>query len=79
MITKAGLRHFIRIGDKDKLEQVILYGYGNKLLGEGAHNTNMADFLDTVPTLLVSFSTLSNGDVNSNETIQKNQKVYTVP
>ncbi|KAG1665910.1 Acyl-CoA-binding domain-containing protein 2 [Nymphon striatum] len=52
IITKAGLRHFIRAGDIEKLEQVILHGYGNKLLDEDASDSNMSDFLQTVPTFL---------------------------
>ncbi|CAM1307574.1 Uncharacterised protein g4637 [Pycnogonum litorale] len=58
IVTKAGLRQLIRAGDKDKLEQIVLYGYGNKLLGEGANDTNMVDFLENVPSLLEKINAL---------------------
>lgn len=48
------IRQWLRGGEVDKLEAVVIQGLGHKLLGEYASDLKVRAFLKTVPSYLVS-------------------------
>ena len=53
MLSTIELRNMIRQSDIEGLEQVILDGHGQKLLGENAADNKIRAFIKAVPTYLV--------------------------
>lgn len=56
------IRQWLRGGEVDKLEDVILHGQGHKLLGEYSSDLKVRAFLKTVPAYLVSASRFLTND-----------------
>nr|CAD7430959.1 unnamed protein product [Timema monikensis] len=51
------IRQWLRGGDIDKLQQVVLEGQGHKLVGEYSPDPKARAFLKTVPAMMVSTTT----------------------
>jgi hypothetical protein len=52
-LSTHALRNMIRQSDIEALEQVVLDGYGQKLLGENAADNKIRAFIKAVPSYLV--------------------------
>ena len=55
VMSTAALRNLIRQSDLDALEQVVLDGHGQKLIGENASDGKIRTFIKAVPSYMVSF------------------------
>ncbi|KAF7264339.1 hypothetical protein GWI33_000299 [Rhynchophorus ferrugineus] len=51
-LSAAHVKHLIRNGDIDKLEQIVLEGQGKKLVGEYSADYKTRMFLKNVPALM---------------------------
>ncbi|XP_030761565.1 uncharacterized protein LOC115886514 isoform X2 [Sitophilus oryzae] len=63
-MSAAHIKHLIRNGDIDKLEQIVLEGQGKKLVGEYSADYKTRMFLKSVPALMSKISQLHDS-VNS--------------
>ena len=54
MLSTIDVRSMIRQSDIEGLEQVILDGHGQKLLGENAADNKIRAFIKAVPSYLVN-------------------------
>lgn len=53
-MSTADLRQLVKLGDLEKLEQLVLEGQGKKLAGyQFASDPKVKDFIRNVPSLLV--------------------------
>lgn len=53
-MSSADLRQLIKLGDIDKLEQLVYEGQGKKLVGyQFTSDPKVKDFLKTIPSLMV--------------------------
>ena len=53
VMSTATLRNMIRQSDLDGLEQVVLDGHGQKLIGENASDSKIRTFIKAVPSYMV--------------------------
>jgi hypothetical protein len=53
-MSTAVVRNWIRHSDLENLEQVVLSGHGNKLIGEAASDSKIRAFIKATPTYIVS-------------------------
>lgn len=53
-VSAAHIKHLIRNGDIDRLEQLILEGQGKKMVGEYSADYKTRTFLKSVPALMVN-------------------------
>ena len=60
VLSTMELRNMIRQSDIEGLEQVILDGHGQKLLGENAADNKIRAFIKAVPSYLVLYSLVPN-------------------
>ena len=54
-ISTSVIRNLIRQADLDALEQVVLDGHGQKLIGENASDSKIRTFIKAVPSYMVIF------------------------
>lgn len=48
------IRHWIRLGDFEKLDQLVLDGKGAKLIGEFSPDKKVRNYLKSLPSFMVS-------------------------
>ena len=53
-ISTSVIRNLIRQADLDALEQVVLDGHGQKLIGENASDSKIRTFIKAIPSYMVS-------------------------
>jgi len=53
-VNPSIIRQWLRSGDVDKLESVVLEGQGHKLVGEYSPDPKVRAYLKTIPALMVS-------------------------
>ena len=53
-MSTAVLRNLIRHSDLDGLEEVVLDGHGQKLIGENASDSKIRTFIKAVPSYMVN-------------------------
>jgi hypothetical protein len=53
-VNPSIIRQWLRSGDLEKLESVVLEGQGHKLVGEYSPDPNVRAYLKTIPALMVS-------------------------
>lgn len=53
-VNPSIIRQWLRSGDLDKLESVVLEGQGHKLVGEYSPDPKVRAYLKTIPALMVS-------------------------
>lgn len=51
--NRSQVREMIRHGNLEVLEELVLHGHGDKLLGETSSDPVVQEFLDTVPGYMV--------------------------
>ena len=54
-ISTSVIRNLIRQADLDALEQVVLDGHGQKLIGENASDSKIRTFIKAVPSYMVNW------------------------
>lgn len=55
-VTKSQIRELIAEGNIDALEDLVLQGQGDRLLGETSSNPKIQSFLNIVPMYMVSIT-----------------------
>jgi hypothetical protein len=53
-VNPSIIRQWLRSGDLEKLESVVLEGQGHKLVGEYSPDPKVRAYLKTIPALMVS-------------------------
>uniref|UniRef100_T1IVP2 Uncharacterized protein n=1 Tax=Strigamia maritima TaxID=126957 RepID=T1IVP2_STRMM len=56
--SKIEVRMLIQKADLNKLEAIVLNGYGDRLLGESSVNSRVKEFLDQVPEFMIKVANL---------------------
>lgn len=52
---RSNIKELIKQGNLSTLEEVVLQGYGDRLVGETSPAPLVQEFLDTVPAYIVRF------------------------
>ncbi|KAJ9584111.1 hypothetical protein L9F63_021547, partial [Diploptera punctata] len=77
-VNPSIIRQWLRSGDMEKLESVVLEGQGHKLVGEYSPDPKVRAYLKTVPALMAKMEMLHEavvrGSLNDIETLLEEEK-----